>query len=460
MRVKITSMFTLSLMIISLLLLLVFRYICGIVLYNGAKNTLIDNVNRSVDDIEYFSEKNGDIDSKKIIEYENGYLFIDEELLENDSAVNISLYGMDNKLILGDNPISVELRTYQLVNNNIFNVENIDGKYQVYERNIILNNNSSLWIRGVLPLDGVIKQLRDITVITIYVILLVLVLSTLLSYLFARKLISPFMKIINSVSDIKGENDLKKRINIFDSSEEVNQLANTFDEMMNGIEETLDNKNKLISNMAQEIRTPLSVIITESEYMLDKQRNREEYKEALMTILKHSGYIHRLINRTIEYVNLDTKQRAYPINDIDLSSIVNDIGEEMQLLKEKNIELYLEVEEGIHIRGNRILQACLIENIISNAYKYGKENGYIKVRLFTENNKVLLEVEDNGIGIHEESLGKVFKVFNHKEHLYQQTGYGLGLSISKKIVDMHNGTINVNSIMGEGSCFRVEFNQA
>ena len=68
MRVKITSMFTLSLMIISLLLLLVFRYICGIVLYNGAKNTLIDNVNRSVADIEYFSEKNGDIDSKKIIE--------------------------------------------------------------------------------------------------------------------------------------------------------------------------------------------------------------------------------------------------------------------------------------------------------------------------------------------------------------------------------------------------------
>ncbi len=457
-RKKITVMFTLSLTIVSLILLLVFRYICGSVLYNNAKNNLINNINASVNKISYYSDESFINENDNPINYENGYLVFEDELF-NDNNIQISIYGKDNKQIIGDSLIAKELRGLELINNNIFKIVSEVGTYQVYERNIKLNNDSFLWIRGIMSLEEVQNQLRDIAMIAIYVLLIVIILASLFAYTFAYKLIKPVIKINDITSDIYDEKDLKKRINIFRSNDEVNQLANSIDEMIGRLEEAFNNKSKFISAISQEIKTPLSVVIAKCEYMLDRKRNEEDYKEAFRTILKQSGRMHRLIKRINDYINLDAKQKDFPISDINLSSIVNDIGMEMKLLKDKNIELYLEVEDDIYIRGNRILQTCLVENIISNAYRYGRENGYIKVRLFSENDKALLEVEDNGFGISEESIGNIFNAF-HQTNNPQPNGYGLGLSMAKKIVEFHRGSIDVKSNINQGSCFRVVFNQA
>ena len=338
MRTKITLLFSITIAIVSIVLLLLFRYICGIILYNNAKSTLFDSVNRSADNINYDDEKSLLSENNNAIEYENGYLVIDEGLFNANSLIHTSLYDEDNTLLAGTSPISKELRRYQPTNNNFFSINSLEGSYQVYERSIKISNDSFLYIRGVMSIEGIIKQLSDITEITSYVIVLIIMLSSIFAYVFANRLIMPITRINSITSRINNEYDLNKRMNILKNNNEVNQLANSLDEMMERLEEAFANKNKLVTDISQEVRKPLSVIIAECEYMLDRKREQTEYQEALRTILRQSGVIYRLMNRVIEYINLDKKQNKFPISNINLSSIVNEIGKEMKLLKEKHLK--------------------------------------------------------------------------------------------------------------------------
>ena len=461
-RTKITISFALSLLMISLAIFLLVRYISGVVLYNTARNFLLSSVNANEDQIVYVQNEMGlnkITESDFTISYQDGFLVIDDDFLDIINNVHIALYSQDGSLVYGSNPIANKLRGREFLNNNVVKEKYDNELYQIYERRVNVEGIDGLWLRGVMPLTIQENQLKDITLTAIFLLPMLIVITSLIAYILSGKMLKPIRNIDKLSSEITSGTDLKRRLYLKGPDDEIHQLASTIDNMISRLDDAFEAERQFTSDVSHELRTPMSVIIAQCEYILDKERNKEEYVDAIRTILKQGGRMNGLINDMLDYSRMDQKSKNYPLSHHNLSALVNEVGNEMMLLKDKNIELSLEIEKDINIIGNRTLLIRLMQNIINNAYRYGKENGFIKVKLFTYNNKAILEIEDNGIGIEEKALDHIFDRFYRAESSRTQKGTGLGLSMVKKIVDIHNGIIDVVSKVDEGTCFKVAFNK-
>ena len=142
---------------------------------------------------------------------------------------------------------------------------------------------------------------------------------------------------------------------------------------------------------------------------------------------------------------------------IDLSTLVRSACEDLSLIRENGIALSSEVDDGISITGNQALLLRAISNLIFNAYRYGKENGHINVVLHGDGEQITLKVEDDGIGISLQDIPKVFDRFYRADSSREKTGTGLGLALTKEIVEFHHGALSVESVLGEGSVFSIVF---
>ena len=206
----------------------------------------------------------------------------------------------------------------------------------------------------------------------------------------------------------------------------------------------------------------MSVIMAQTELTLEKDRSPEEYKTAVEVINRQGLRMNTLIDTLLDYTRLEQRADEYDMVPIDLSEIVSSLCEDMKLIKLKDIELSYECEPHIEVKGNHMLISRALQNLIDNAYKYGNDSGHIWVKLYSEDFKIVLSVKDDGIGISEKSVGKIFDRFyredtsrTHKSRM--SYGYGLGLSMVKKIVEMHNADITVESTEGIGSEFKIIF---
>ena len=145
---------------------------------------------------------------------------------------------------------------------------------------------------------------------------------------------------------------------------------------------------------------------------------------------------------------------------LNLSECVSSICEDMSLIEDKEITLSSNIEPNIFIEGNFELLSRLTVNLISNAYRYGKENGSIIVTLKKEGENVLLSVEDDGIGIEKDETEKIWNRFYRADTSRATGGTGLGLSFVKEIAEIHGAKVSVNSEKGKGSVFGIEFKRA
>ena len=461
-RTKITVSFALSLLVISLVNFLLVRYISEIVLYNTARNFLLSSVNANENQIVYVQNESGlnnITDSDFTISYEDGYLAIDDDFLDIINNVHIALYSQDGTLIYGSNPIANKLRGKEFIGNNVIRKEYDNELYQIYERKVNVEGIDGLWLRGVMPLTVQENQLRDITLTAVFLLPILLVITSVVAYFLSSKMLKPIRNIDKLSSEITSGTDLKRRLYLKGPDDEIHQLASTIDNMISRLDEAFETEKQFTSDVSHELRTPMSVIIAQCEYILDKERDKEEYIDAIRTILKQGGRMNGLINDMLDYSRMDQKSKNYPLSHNNLSLLVNEVANEMKLLRHKNIKLSLDVEKDINVIGNRSLLIRLLQNIINNAYRYGKENGFIKVRLFSSNNQAVLQIEDNGIGIEEKALDHIFDRFYRAESSRTQKGTGLGLSMVKKIVDIHNGIIDVVSKVDKGTCFKIVFNK-
>lgn len=151
----------------------------------------------------------------------------------------------------------------------------------------------------------------------------------------------------------------------------------------------------------------------------------------------------------------------YPKQNVDLSALTTSLCDDMALIRQQGIQLTADIQPEINIYGNPQLLSRLMTNLISNAYRYGKENGHILVRLHSndtgasERRSLSLSVEDDGIGISKEEQKHIFQRFYQVDPSRSGAGTGLGLSMVQQIAEFHNGTVTVKSAPGDGSIFTV-----
>ena len=176
-------------------------------------------------------------------------------------------------------------------------------------------------------------------------------------------------------------------------------------------------------------------------------------RTAFLTIQRQGKRMSRLINDMLDYTRLEMRPDRYPKQNVDLSALTTSLCDDMALIRQQGIQLTADIQPEINIYGNPQLLSRLVTNLISNAYRYGKENGHILVRLHSndtdasERRSLSLSVEDDGIGISKKSRNIFSSVFIRLIHPGSGAGTGLGLSMVQQIAEFHNGTVTVKSAL-------------
>lgn len=461
-RLRIILWFLLStFFILSLTVTLVF-FISNSVMRRTTKNYFISAVEENTDKLKMLSDKEyktaSRFDADDIfIHYKEGYLQIDDDFLKTLNSMEFGLYTTDGSLLYGNNPIMSELTDFQLKETHIisYNIGNAD--YFIYDRSLANEGFPELWIRGVAPLKDTTAELMDIAIYLAAFLPFLIIIILLCGYLAARGIIKPIKKIEETTTAITDGNNLSLRILDTGSKDELFALSSNFNKMLDRLETSFEMEKRFASDASHELRTPVSVILAQTEFSLEKEREAADYIESLEVIKRQGRRMHKLIGNMLSYTRLEQRIDNYPFESLNFSRLVSNLCSDMMPLMVNDITIDYNVEPDILLNGNAELLAEMLQNLLENAYKYGKKSGTTKVKLNKDKNKVKLLVEDDGIGIVNDQLALIFDRFFRASNKAGITGSGLGLSIVKKIVDMHNGNIEVTSEEGTGTAFRITF---
>jgi len=309
-----------------------------------------------------------------------------------------------------------------------------------------------------VSINDIYKDLNHISQNLYLISIACILIIALISFIFldfSFKPLERFTKAINSMT--KG--DFKQKVDV-DSNDEFKSMADAFNAMILKLDQVDKQRNDFVANVSHELRTPISSIKLLSESLLHQNEGDINiYKEFMEDISAETDRLNNIISELLSIVDLDKEKLQINYKIIYMNFFVEKIVNRLKPIAEmKNIGLRLKLEEEIQIRidPEKIQQALI--NIIENAIKYTQENGKVKVSLYSQGKWCIIEVKDNGIGIPENSLNQIFDRFYRvdKARSRKTGGTGLGLSISQQVVTLHQGAIEVESVVGKGSTFLIK----
>ena len=229
--------------------------------------------------------------------------------------------------------------------------------------------------------------------------------------------------------------------------------------MISRLEGSFEAEKQFASDASHELRTPTAVIVAQCSYLDKYADSTEDYKEGVEVIKRQADRMSVMIDRLLDITRLDFGTKKLEKTDTDLSELLQTLCEE-QDNGERGISLSTDIAQDIHADIDPYLFSRVINNLLENARRYGKENGHIRASLKKEKNRILLSVEDDGIGIASEEQEKIWRRFYQVDPSRESgSGLGLGLYMVKQIVELHGGSINVESEPGKGSRFTVELEE-
>ncbi len=272
---------------------------------------------------------------------------------------------------------------------------------------------------------------------------------------FTKRAIEPIERMSKTAQRISA-NSLTERIDVGGCDSELEGLGASLNTMLDRLAQAFEQQKQFTADASHEFRTPLSVMLASSELALSKQRTADEYREQLTKCQRAATRMRELGDSMLTLARLD----ANPQLDFQLLELSALILESIELIRplaqERGVQLEVKMVT-CSVEGNRSMLRQAIDNLLSNAIKYSELSGLVSVRCNVLENSVELEVEDNGIGIPESALPKLFDRFYRVDESRSRVagGTGLGLSIVKKIVNCHHGDIVVTSREGHGTSMRV-----
>jgi len=249
--------------------------------------------------------------------------------------------------------------------------------------------------------------------------------------------------------------DLSQRINAAGTESELGQLAVTLNSTFARLESAFDQQKQFASDAAHELRTPVSVILTQTQTALNRERDAKEYKETIEACERAAQRMKKLIGSLLELARLEAGQEQFKRLRFDCAKTVSDCVDLVRpLALERHIKIFTQLSP-LEIEGDSERFAQAVTNLLSNAIQYNHDGGEVKISLSHENNMAVLSVSDTGQGIAAKDLPRVFERFYRADKSRSSGNTGLGLAISRAIVSAHGGTIDVASQENAGTTFTV-----
>ena len=444
-KMKITLWYTVFMTILILLVLSLLIFISNYRIVSNTKNQLIKNVTQSVENIEL----------------DDGYLEFDNDFNPYAKGVYLSVYDAEGNLLYGRIPPDFDHTFLFLQNADVRKFTFNQNMWYVYDHFDFVSGYGNIWIRGISSLsqqDAVTNTIIKLSLIILPIFVLCVAIG---GYSITKKTLLPLIKMTETAKHISLGNHLTSRIKLGKGNDEVHHLASTFDHMMDQLEDAFENEKRFTADVSHELRTPVAVILTQCEYCLKEDTSKQEMREGLSVILDQSKKMSNLISQLLTLARTDHIQQKLEFETVNLSELAKIIVEEQSYIaSEKNITLKTDITPNILIKADETMMMRLFINLISNSITYGKYGGETIVTLKTTGKKIIGSVSDNGIGIEENQLDKIWKRFYQVDPSRtkgKESGAGLGLPMVKWIVESHGGKISVESKINVGSTFTFEF---
>jgi signal transduction histidine kinase len=450
-KFKITALFALLVTIILLVLSISVHYFTALQRTEAFKRRLKGRANNDGQLFSYF----GDSDSTRAI------------LHQIDSA---SAFTLNQKSVLIFNYLDKPVYNY-----NVLNIDSILPdkeilkqarlKHEVYytshKRDILAFHYTDNRSRIVVVVAGYdvdgwqrLKDLRDILLTCLFIGIAI---ALAVGYAFSVQLVKPIKQIIDDVKHITSQN-LTQHIHAGSTQDELNQLANTFNELLDRLQESFLIQRRFISNASHELSTPLTAISSQLEVTLQKERNIDEYKGVIQSVHEDVLQMQQLTKSLLEIAKTGT-QGSIELSEVRIDELLLKVTADVQ----KNSEEYKVIlqfgdfpddERAFLVFGNNELLYSSLRNIADNGCKFSFDH-HVMVNLLFENDNVIVQFKNYGDTITEDEAEHIFQPFYRSAKVTPIKGFGLGLALAKRIINMHKGNIKVQSSPESGTVFTI-----
>ena len=272
---------------------------------------------------------------------------------------------------------------------------------------------------------------------------------------FVGRSLKPITEISSTAAKISA-GDLSQRINVAEAESELGQLAAVLNSTFARLETAFAQQKQFASDAAHELRTPVTVILTQTQTALNRERDAASYKQTVEACQRAAQRMRKLIESLLALARFDAGQEVLRRTDFDFSETIADCAELVQpLADERAVKISVDIEP-VKITGDAERLAQVVTNLLTNAIQYNQPAGEVRVQLASQNGLAVLTVTDTGQGIAPADLPLVFGRFYRADQ--SRTGAsnaGLGLAITKAIIEAHGGTIEVASEKNAGTTFTV-----
>jgi heavy metal sensor kinase len=335
----------------------------------------------------------------------------------------------------------------------------LHSQYRIARQQIELHGENFL-LETAAPTEPFDQALDRFRIIEKEFLPLLVLVASLLGYWLSGRALTPVNRIIASAERI-GLYNLHRRLEVPRAKDELRRLTETLNAMLSRIELSVQRISQFTADASHDLRTPLALIRTNAELALRKTRTEAEYREALRRILDSSEETTQLIEHLLTLARADAGAAQLKFEPLRLPQIVERACQQARVLAfARNLTFIVEWQDKEtfpYVFGDAPALERLFMTVLDNAVKYTPTPGRIVVRTRTESGHAILEVEDTGMGIAECELPKIFDRFYRADLARSRAirGSGLGLSIARWIAEMHRGTIEAKSKLGEGSRFQI-----
>jgi signal transduction histidine kinase len=286
---------------------------------------------------------------------------------------------------------------------------------------------------------------------------IVLLIQFIASSFAASKAIKPVHELIKTTSGISDLN-IGTRLTLPERHDELYVLTNTINELLARIEKSMIQQKQFTSDASHEIRTPLSAIRGTLEVLLRKKREPQVYEAKITDVISQVDRLNILLDQLLQLARIESDLLVIKKTTVSLSGIISGLEDKWkQEAINKNIKVHISIPETTEVIGNKLYLELILNNLVSNAMKYGKENGSIFISWNSTSNT--FSIKDDGIGISANDVPNIFNRFYRADESRSTfiKGNGLGLSIVKKLSNLQDITLSVESELGLGSTFTLQF---
>ena len=380
----------------------------------------------------------------------DGKLQVGEDFRFYQSGIYTVVYSSNETLLAGQLPLDFnEVGEFENGETRIVSVG--DEDFYVLDLWRAFGWDNGVWVRGIMEVPESMTMIENLLMMAGVAMPLFILLSTLGGYWIAKRAFRPLEEIIATADSINEAADLSARIETQTGNNEFTRLAKTFDRMFERLEASFEAEKQFTADASHELRTPISVIKGACEYGMKYDETPEERQETITMIHRQAEKMSTLVSELLSMTRLDQGTERANFTEADISALTKSICQEQT---EEGYTLHCDIEENIIASIDVSLISRLLQNLLDNAVKYGRPNGGIWVSLCKKEGEIQLSVKDDGMGIPAEHREKIWQRFYQADPSRSgDNGAGLGLSMVKKIAEIHGGYMSLTSEEGKESTF-------